>query len=299
MSNMFGNNNDYNSSSSKFGGTQVGGGFVQNENFNSSNNNFSKPNVVPYEQRKLAQITIKQIITAPPPQPDEPLSIDGQQISQVSMIAQIQSINIQSSHTTLKVNDYTGTLDAKQWHNDDNAQQPQSSNLVQGTWVHIVGRINCYQGRCSINVFQIIPVTRFDEITHHYLECIFAHLTNTTNAQNIDNKQINNNQNNFNQNNANNYNNNNNGTNYNNNNGNNGNNFNYDNGLSLLQNKVLAIINTPEMEQNETGCDVSILFKRLPNEDVNEIRNAIDELATAGHLYSTVDEDHYKYSGDQ
>merc|ERR1712113_987858 len=125
-------------------------------------------------------------------------------------------------------------------------------------------------GRCSINVFQIIPVTRFDEITHHFLECIFSHLTNTTNTQNLDVKPMNNDQNNYNNNN-----------------------------LPLLQNKVLSIINTLEMEQSDAGCNVQMLFTRLPNEDVNEIRTAIDELATAGYLYSTVDEEHYKYSGDQ
>merc|ERR1711902_410478 len=150
-------------------------------------------------------------------------------------------------------------------------------------------------GRCSINVFQIIPVTRFDEITHHFLECIFSHLTNTTNTQNLDVKPMNNDQNNYNNNN------NNNGYSFNNNNGNsfNNNDGNYNNNLPLLQNKVLSIINTPEMEQSDAGCNVQMLFTRLPNEDVNEIRTAIDELATAGYLYSTVDEEHYKYSGDQ
>merc|ERR1711902_445846 len=128
-------------------------------------------------------------------------------------------------------------------------------------------------------------VTRFDEITHHFLECIFSHLTNTTNTQNLDVKPMNNDQNN--------YNNNSNNNGYNNNNGN------YNNNLPLLQNKVLSIINTPEMEQSDAGCNVQMLFTRLPNEDVNEIRTAIDELATAGYLYSTVDEEHYKYSGDQ
>eukprot|EP00483_Globobulimina_turgida_P003123 UN03128 len=169
----------YNSNSSQFSGSQIGGGFVSNENYNASN--FNKPVLekIHYSERKLSQITIKQIINAAPPQPDEHLIIDNQEISQVQMIAQIRSINVQSSHTTLQVNDYTGTLDIKQW-NANSEQQPESSNLVEGTWIRIVGRINNFQGRCSVNAFDIIPITNFNEITHHFLECIFAHLSNTT-----------------------------------------------------------------------------------------------------------------------
>eukprot|EP01084_Bolivina_argentea_P139721 245778_1 len=118
MANMFVDNNKYNASNSQFSGTQIGGGFVGggggNENYNSSNN--AKPNAIPYSERKLATVTIKQIISAKPPQPDENLIIDGQEISQLIMIAQIEEINIQTSHTTLKVNDYTGSIDVKQWH---------------------------------------------------------------------------------------------------------------------------------------------------------------------------------------
>eukprot|EP00483_Globobulimina_turgida_P001629 UN01631 len=176
-------NNNYNAGSSQFSGSQIGGGFVSNnnENFGDSNNFNNKPVLqkIPYANRKLSQITIKQIITAAPPQPDEHLVIDNVEISQVQMIAQIQSINVQTSHTTLRVNDYSGSLDIKQW-NANSEEQPESPNLLEGTWVRIVGRINNFQGRCSINAFDIIPITNFSELTHHFTECIFAHLSNTT-----------------------------------------------------------------------------------------------------------------------
>merc|ERR1712129_44840 len=65
-----------------------------------------------------------------------------------------------------------------------------------------------------------------------------------------------------------------------------------------LQNKILNIIRSPEFENSETGCDVSVLFSRLGNEDVNAIRAAIDQLSDSGMIYSTVDDEHYKFSGD-
>ena len=71
----------------------------------------------------------KQITTAQLPQPEENLVIDNCEISQLVLVAQIQEINIQTSHTTLKVNDGTATIEVKQWHNDGE-EMPATSNLV-------------------------------------------------------------------------------------------------------------------------------------------------------------------------
>lgn len=292
---MFDSNNSYNSSANQFGGTQVGGGFdTGNENFDSSNAKVQKAEI-PYEQRKLSQITIKQIITAPPPQPEENLKVDGQEISQLVLIAQIESMDIQSSHTTLKINDYTASIDAKQWHNDDQ-QQPDSDKLSEGRWVRINGRINHFGGRCSINVFNVIPITDFNEITHHFLEVIYAHLVNTQPP-----KQNNNNGNGMGGGNNNQWNNNQNNQQQNNNNGNQWNNNGNGGGMGgggpqTLKQKVMAIIGRPQWTQSETGCNVETIFNALTNEDVNEIRTAIDDLSNEGMIYSTLDDDHYKSS---
>jgi len=270
---MFDNN--YNSGANQFSGSQIGGGgFMQNNNENYNSSNKPKAAMIPYEQRKLSQITIKQIITAPPPQPEENLMVDGVEISQICMVAMVESVDVQSSHTTLTLNDYTASIEAKQWSNDQLSQQQQFN---EGSWVRVNGRINHFNGKCSINVFNIEAIKDFNQITHHFLECIYSHLLNKNGFQQTK------------------------GANNNNNNGNNGGfggDSNQNNGMPMIQNLVLNIIQTPQYEQSETGCDVQVLFERLQNEDVNEIRTAIDELANAGHIYSTIDDDHYKSSGN-
>eukprot|EP01083_Nonionella_stella_P092681 259512_1 len=297
MANMFNNNNSYNSGPSQFSGSQIGGGYVSNENFNSSNKPIQPK--IPFDQRKLSQVTIKQIVSAPPPQPEEYLLIDGQEISQLVMVAQIESIDIQSAHTTYNVTDYTGSLEAKQWSNDNNPQQKQL-NLREGTWVRLVGRINHFNGRCSINLFNIAPVTDFNEITHHFVEVIYGHLLNTTaKVRSVAPQNNDNGNNNMNKNNNQNQWNNNQPQSFGNNNNFGNNNQNQYGHLPQIQNKILQIINTPEMERSDAGCNVELLFQRLSNEDVNAIRGAIDDLSSAGLIYSTVDDDHYKYSGDQ
>jgi len=299
MSSMFNGNQSYNSGANQFSGSQIGGGFVSNDS-GMGGGGKSQQRVIPYDERKLSQVTIKQIMSAPPPQPDEPLFIDGQEISQLQMVAQIQSIDCQSSHTSYRINDMTGSLDAKQWNNDNQAMD--ASNLGQGTWVRIFGRIHVYQGRCSVNVFEIAPVTDFNDITLHFTECIYAHLANTTasdkaSAMNTDSFGS--------------------GGNAQQNQGGwsgqqqphgaNGGGWNQQQQQqhgggggeqSPLENKILNIIRSPEFENSETGCDVSVLFGRLGNEDVNAIRTAIDSLSDSGMIYSTVDDEHYKFSGD-
>jgi len=284
---MFNGNNSYNSGSNQFSGSQIGGGFVSND----SGGGKSQQRVIPYDERKLSQVTIKQILTAPPPQPDEPLYIDGQEISQLQMVAQIQSIDCQSSHTSYRINDLTGSLDAKQWVNDN--QTMDTSSLGQGAWVRIFGRIHVYQGRCSVNVFEIAPITDFNDITLHFTECIYSHLANTTEGtkqgamhtqqqqqqqQQQQHQQPQQHQQQQQHGGA----------------WNQGGN----NGADPLQNKILSIIRSPMYENSETGCDVSVLFNRLGNEDVNAIRAAIDQLSDNGMIYSTVDDEHYKFSGD-
>ena len=50
----------------------------------------------------------------------------------------------------------------------------------QGVWVSIFGKLSVYQGRCSINAFEVKPITDFNDITLHFTECIYSHLANTT-----------------------------------------------------------------------------------------------------------------------
>ena len=62
MSTMFNGNNSYNSGSNTFSGSQIGGGFVSNDNNVGAK---SQPRMIPYDERKLSQVMIKQIMTAP------------------------------------------------------------------------------------------------------------------------------------------------------------------------------------------------------------------------------------------
>jgi len=296
-----------------FSGSQIGGGFVsgQNDSYNQSSNVAAK-RVIPYDERKLSQVTIKQIKTAPPAHGDDPVMIDDSEVSQMHMIVRVMSMDVQSSHTDYKINDYTGNLDAKQWSNDD--QPTQQNQIAEGTWVHIYGKINNFQGRCSVNVFEIEPVTNFDEVTHHFTEVIFAHLSNlemakkremtqqsggmmmdqgsmnTMNNGNASGPGYGNQQNNQGMSNQ--------GMGQgmdNNNNGGWNNNQGMDSGRDPLQQAVLNVVKHPQHANSETGCHVDRIFEKLqPQYDRQTILDSINTLSEEGAMYSTLDEEHFK-----
>merc|ERR1711865_1038113 len=63
-------------------------------------------------------------------------------------------------------------------------------------------------------------------------------------------------------------------------------------GLYAQQNKVLAVI--AENSMSEEGVGIAQLQSSLAGMSESDIRTIIDFLSSEGHLYSTIDEDHFK-----
>ena len=64
-------------------------------------------------------------------------------------------------------------------------------------------------------------------------------------------------------------------------------------GSSLLQDKVLAEFSK---SADESGMDIKDVIKAMESQGVNgaQVREAVEYLAGEGHLYSTIDEEHFK-----
>ena len=62
---------------------------------------------------------------------------------------------------------------------------------------------------------------------------------------------------------------------------------------SLLQDKVLAEFSK---SADESGMDIKDVIKAMESQGVNgaQVREAVEYLAGEGHLYSTIDEEHFK-----
>eukprot|EP00105_Crassostrea_gigas_P019292 XP_011437735.1 PREDICTED: replication protein A 32 kDa subunit [Crassostrea gigas] len=62
-------------------------------------------------------------------------------------------------------------------------------------------------------------------------------------------------------------------------------------GLNQVQNQVHSII---QSNVTEEGASIENVCKQLRGVPERSVREAIEFLSSEGHIYSTIDEDHYK-----
>ena len=69
-------------------------------------------------------------------------------------------------------------------------------------------------------------------------------------------------------------------------------------GQHNLKQKVYTMIAHPQWTNSENGCHIETIFQQFIHENLNVLRSVIDELSNEGLIYSTVDDDHFKSSGE-
>ncbi|RHZ41023.1 hypothetical protein DYB26_016093, partial [Aphanomyces astaci] len=62
---------------------------------------------------------------------------------------------------------------------DDPYQQQLLETLQDGIYVSAVGNLRSFGGKTSLSCHTVTPVENFNQITHHFLDCIYTHLRNT------------------------------------------------------------------------------------------------------------------------
>lgn len=269
---------------SQGGGSQGDGGFKKINNENS-----------------LIPITIKQWLQAPNTQADGGNKIDNRTINQIQIVGSIRSMTPQATNTTYQIDDSTGVIDVKQWTSD----KDQGPKFQNGQYVRVVGRLNVFQERRTISAFKIFPITDFNEVTCHFLQVIEAHIfakgigaapaqaAGGTMQANFNQQAFPKQQQNM---------------------GGGGmqNAAPYgqqaggfaantamadDQNFSPLQRQVLdAILQADQATGSEEGVHIEKVFAQLDptGGKINDIRGAVEHLTNEGHLYSTIDEEHFK-----
>jgi len=93
------------------------------------------------------------------------------------------SCTLQSIHHTYTLEDSTGTIDAIMWIDQDESEYMvrQRQTWKEKAYVRVVGNLRVKQqsNQKNINAFHLRVVTDFNEITYHLLDSIHSHLYNT------------------------------------------------------------------------------------------------------------------------
>lgn len=223
----------------------------------------------------LRPVTIKQLHDAHNPHADsEHFMIDDCETMQITFVAQIRNISLQTTHHTYKMDDGTGTIEAKIWvdsdlvNNPDDPMNKHREKLQEGAYARVYGKLKEFNNKRHVGANVVRPITDFNEIQYHLLEATYVHLSSTRGPPSaLQGKD---------------------GTNGVTANGNYGDgDTQLPAGASQRAKKVFQCIKTSP-QQNE-GLHAQNIASRL-NIELGEVIKASDELVGYGAIYTTVDE---------
>ncbi|KAJ4367375.1 Replication factor A protein 2 [Neocucurbitaria cava] len=170
-------NNNYETSYTSYGagGGAGGGGFIPGEGSQQSPGGRREQ-----FQDSLRPVTVKQILDAQQESSgrDEAFKIDGHVVSQLTFVGQIRNISAQTTNTTYRLDDGTGSVEVKQWVDSDRVEQtdPIRAKLVEGAYCRAWGKLKAFNDRRSVQAQVMRPVEDMNEVSYHLLEATAVHL---------------------------------------------------------------------------------------------------------------------------
>ncbi|KAG5176598.1 hypothetical protein JKP88DRAFT_216415 [Tribonema minus] len=164
------------------GGGNQGGGFLSQGGGTQGDGMLSPGQGRPSrEKQSIMPLTIKQVLESQHDNPDDKPKVDGVEIVHVRLVGCIIDINEHSTNAVFKIEDGTGRIDAKVFIEQDESQlqTERRSRCREGVYVAVVGQIKRWQDKLHVHAFDIRPLEDTNQITQHFLEAIYAHLHNT------------------------------------------------------------------------------------------------------------------------
>jgi replication factor A2 len=158
-----------------------GGGFMQ-----SGNNNFgggmnpsqsSQGQGVDGEQRltNTTPCSIGMLMKAE--ESNNAFVVDGRPASRVTFYGRVLDMEAKATNMRYVLDDGSGVIEVTNWNNmDTGAEVLQTSPVNVGNYVAVVGQIRSFNNKVQINAFNLRVVQDMNELTHHFLEVISAHV---------------------------------------------------------------------------------------------------------------------------
>jgi replication factor A2 len=211
-------------------------------------------------------------------------------LAQVLVVGCIVNVEAQSTNMKYDIEDGTGKFQVTMWTNADDSEyeKERAQQWTMGTYVQVIGSLRSFNQSRNLVAFDITTINDHNMISHHMLEAIYTHLRNTRKGEggmpaansgggmqtNTASSPSGGNQ-----------------------------------GGGGMQNQGQAIKMEGEGEGSLTDR-VSELFKAACNSEaglsivdchgklegvtLDQVKQIVEHLSNEGHLYSTIDEDHFK-----
>lgn len=239
-----------------------------------------------YDEQTIQPVTASMCLNS---QPDADGTgdqlADGRKLYHVKLVGAVRSVADYSTNSMFEIEDGTGLIEVKQWidANDCTAlSQMRQACTKEHIYLAIVGQIKDYDGKKMIVADSIRPIATGNELTHHMLEVIYAGETwKRHNSHDHSMMMMNRSSGGV---------------------GFGGTSMIMSGGTPMqastghnsLRDAVLTLIRT-EGATTDEGVSIPLCIQKLHGSDF-EVRKIIEDLAAEGHIYSTVDDNHYKFA---
>lgn len=133
----------------------------------------------------LVAATIKQVHEAQAGSGDDKhYNINGVSSSQVTLVARIIKAEVQMTAISLVLDDGTGTIDGSHMlpADEDAANEhavAKRQRITDGAWVRVVAGVQVVDGKRNLAVFRVRPVDDYNEIVYHRLDVVRTFLAQT------------------------------------------------------------------------------------------------------------------------
>jgi len=259
-----------------FGGAGGGGGGFMSPGSDSQGSERKKN-----RSQTLLPITGAIFHKADYNQIEDVFTFEGTEIHQVTFVGIIREVQETATNITYKVDDMTGeSILVKKWIDvDDPLEQGRRSQCRECTYVRVVGNMKSFNSGNlrSVMAFSMVPVKDMNEISYHILDVIHANLSLKKGSADgggmlsrpgqQQQQQRGGMADAF---------------------GGGGMN---DAGLTGSNKVVFNYIGSCSSEE---GISIDELKQKNRNMSEQQLRNCIEFLSNEGHIYSTVDDDHYR-----
>lgn len=245
------------------------------------------------EKKKRSQNVVPLAIGQILENKEENLTICGHEVHMVSLLGIVNKIDHVTTKITYTIADSTGEIAALKWLEGDGSDV---STIMENTYVSVVGTARTQQGRKHVMIFKIQPLYDINQITTHILQVIktpFALEAINKQQQNgggggdVTNQSMNNSS------------------------------MMTGGGVNVSMNQsvggggadggVEASLNSEQLlvyriikctTADEGVHKVDIMASLRGKMSTKAVETAVEFLSNEGHVYSTVDEDHYKTTED-
>ncbi|KAK1568268.1 hypothetical protein Q3G72_022465 [Acer saccharum] len=163
--------------SGEFDGASLfaGGGFMPSQATSAPSSSFSISK--DRNARTLLPMTVKQINDLS--SNDESGAYgDGVDSNTVTIVGLVCDIQDKEPQFVFLVDDGTGQVECTRWAHE-RLEFNEVNQIVRGMYVRVYGHLKSLQDKRSLNAYSMRPVTDFNEITSHFIECMYVHMYNT------------------------------------------------------------------------------------------------------------------------